>query len=262
MSASGEPATAGLGTRLVAHLRAIAGPDRNERTNRDLAVLLALTAGALNSVGFMAIAIYTSHMTGLTALFADSLGTGALGVALLCLTGITSFVLGAAGCALLFNWARRRGLRSRYAIVLLIEALLVLSVGLLAQELTSAERSWALIGVLGFTMGLQNAIITKISNAQIRTTHVTGMVTDIGIELGKLVYRRRADDPDPVRADLGKLALHGMIVGAFFLGGLLGALAYQVIGFLAVLPTACILLLLASIPVVEDLRALSRTARG
>ena len=158
-------------------------------------MLLALTAGIVNSVGFMAIGLYTSHMTGLTAMLADGLALGAARVALLCVTGIGSFVLGAACCALLFNWARRRGLRSRYAIVLLVEAALVLLIGLLAHELTSAERSWALIALLGLTMGLQNAIITKISDAQIRTTHVTGMVTDIGIELGKLVYPVRRDEP-------------------------------------------------------------------
>ena len=36
-------------------------------------------------------------------------------------------------------------------------------------------------------MGLQNAIMTKISKAEIRTTHMTGVVTDIGIELGRLL---------------------------------------------------------------------------
>lgn len=247
--------------RALTHLRGIAGPDRNPHTNRDLAVLLALTAGILNSVGFMAIALYTSHMTGLTAMIADSLVMGALDVALLALVGVVAFVVGAASCAVLFNWARRRGLRSRYAIVLLIEAMLVLLVGLLAHQLTSTERSWALIALLGLTMGLQNAIITKISNAQIRTTHVTGMVTDIGIELGKLVYPRRRNDPDPVRPQLGRLALHLLLVGAFFSGGMIGALAYGVIGFVTVVPTACILLVFASIPVVEDLRALSRAQR-
>lgn len=262
MDASSEPATVGLGARLLAHVRAIAGPDRNPSTNRDLAALLALTAGILNSVGFMAIAIYTSHMTGLTALLADGLAVGALDVALLSVVGITAFITGAAACAMLFNWGRRRGLRSRYALVLMLEAVLALLIGLLAQELTAAGRTWALIAVLGFTMGMQNAIITKISNAQIRTTHVTGMVTDIGIELGKLAYRHRADDPDPVRADLGKLRLHVLLVSAFFIGGLVGALSYMAIGFVTVVPTACILLLLASIPVIEDLRDHSRSRRA
>lgn len=260
-SATSSAPADGIGARVLTHLRGLAGPDRNPHSNRDLAVLLALTAGILNSVGFMAIALYTSHMTGLTAMLADNLVAGALDIALLCLVGIGAFVVGAACCALLFNWARRRRLRSRYAIVLLIEAALILLIGLLAHELTSAERSWALIALLGLTMGLQNAIITKISDAQIRTTHVTGMVTDIGIELGKLVYPVRRDDPEPVRPQLGRLGLHTLLVGSFFVGGVLGALAYGAIGFVTVVPTACILLVFASIPVVEDLRDRARTAR-
>lgn len=255
--AQAPEARSSVPARIRAHLRGLAGPDRSVRSNRDLAVLLALTAGIVNSVGFMAIALYTSHMTGLTAMLADTLATGALDVALLCLIGIGAFVVGAAACAMLFNWGRRRGLRSRYANVLLVEAVLVLLVGLVAHELSATDRSWALIALLGLTMGLQNAIITKISDAQIRTTHVTGMITDIGIELGKLAYPNRRGDPEPVRADRSRLALHSLLVGTFFLGGLLGALAYSAIGFVTVVPTACILLAFASVPLIDDLRALA-----
>ncbi|WP_164176991.1 DUF1275 family protein, partial [Streptococcus pneumoniae] len=74
--------------------------------------------------------------------------------------------------------------------------------------------------------GLQNAIITKVSQARIRTTHVTGIVTDIGIELGKLIYwnRSRGEGLDMVRADRDKLRLLGALLAAFFAGGVLGAL--------------------------------------
>lgn len=115
-----------------------------------------------------------------------------------------------------------------------------------------------LIALLGLTMGLQNAVITKISDAQIRTTHVTGMVTDIGIELGKLVYPKRAGDPHPVWPRLDRLGLHVLLVSAFFAGGITGALAYQAIGFVTVVPTAVLLLVFASAPVARDLAGRSR----
>jgi len=69
--------------------------------------------------------------------------------------------------------------------VLVAESVLILIFGLLAGQLTWIHRDWVYVAVLCFTMGLQNAIITKISKAQIRTTHVTGMITDIGIELAR-----------------------------------------------------------------------------
>ena len=77
-------------------------------------------------------------------------------------------------------------------------------------------------------MGLQNAVITKISRAEIRTTHVTGLVTDIGIELGKLVYiNPREAGRDPVLANRQKLRIHTVLVSCFFVGGFAGALGFK-----------------------------------
>lgn len=231
-----------------------AGPDRTERANRHLAVLLALIAGTLNSVGFVAVSVYTSHMTGLVASVADNLVLGSYAVVRVGLAAIVAFVAGAAVCAILFNWARRRDLRSRYAAILVMEAVLILVFGGLAGSLTWSHRTWVYITVLGFTMGLQNAIITKISAAQIRTTHVTGMITDVGIELGKWVYRSRLPDLPPVRADLGKLAMLSAIVGSFFVGSVLGAGGYLRLGFPVLVVPALLLLLAAAPTVIADLR--------
>lgn len=247
-------AEGGIGSwKIWRRLRNIAGPVRTERNNRALASFLAFTAGMVNSVGFVAIAIYTSHMTGLTAMLADQLVFGNYWLAFLAGLAIVSFVCGAICCSIVFNFARRRRMKSRFAIVLVLEALAILLVGLLAEEFADRQIVWPIIAVLGWTMGLQNAIITKITNAQIRTTHVTGMVTDIGIELGKAMYFKRNDDPDPVVADYKKLGLHTQIVLVFFAGGLFGAILSTVIGFYTVIPAATILLVLALIPVLEDL---------
>jgi uncharacterized membrane protein YoaK (UPF0700 family) len=256
VTASDVPAL-GRGHRTTAarRLRTLAGADRNARRNQYLAALLALIAGMLNSVGFVAVSVYTSHMTGLTASVADHLVLGSFSLVWVGLEAIGSFVLGAMTCALLFNWGRRRGLQGRYANVLVLEALLILAFGGLADQLVWAHRNHVFVMVLCFTMGLQNAIITKISSAQIRTTHVTGMVTDIGIELGKLVYRNRRRGEPPVRADLGKLGMLAGLVALFFVGGMLGAAGYLEVGFPILVAPALLLLLVASPPLVVDLRS-------
>lgn len=233
----------------------LTGPERTIVRNMQLASLLALLAGVLNSVGFVAVSAYTSHMTGLTATVADSLVLGFGHLARLAVVALVTFVLGATTCAVVFNWGRRRDLQGRYANVLILEALLVLAFGLLAEGLDGHGRPFVIIGVLGFTMGLQNAIITKLSGAQIRTTHVTGMITDIGIELGKLAYRERTPGLPPVTADPGKLGMLALLVALFFLGGVLGAVGYLEFGFPVVVPMALLLLVLASPPVLRDLRA-------
>ncbi|MDT0202121.1 YoaK family protein [Nocardioides sp. AE5] len=239
----------------------LTGPDRTPLRNAQLASLLAFQAGVLNSVGFVAVAAYTSHMTGLTAIVADSLVLGFGELARLAVTAIVAFVLGAGTCALVFNWGRRRDLRGRYANVLVLEAMLILAFGVLAQDLHGSRRFIVIIAVLGFTMGLQNAIITKLSGAQIRTTHVTGMITDIGIELGKAAYVERAPGLAPVTADWRKLGVLLLLVGLFFAGGVVGAIGYLKIGFPTVVPLAALLLVLASPPVLTDLRASRRPAR-
>ena len=240
---------------LNGYLGRLAGPQRTPTLNHQLASLLALVAGVLNSVGFVAVAFYTSHMTGVTAQLADQLVLGNLYLVGVALLSIASFVVGAMGCAVIFNWGRRRGLRSRYANVLLLEGLLLLVFGLLAEELTVSWRELVFVPVLCFTMGLQNAIITKISGAQIRTTHVTGMVTDIGIELGKLSYRSRRPETDPVRGNVPKLALLGSLVGLFFVGGVVGALGYVALGFGVLVPGALLLVLVSFRPLLADLGA-------
>ena len=109
--------------------------------------------------------------------------------------------------------------------------------------------------LLCFIMGLQNAIITKISSSVIRTTHVTGMVTDLGIEFGKYIYwNKNAKLDGMVIANRSKMRLLGSLLLMFFSGGLAGVLGFQHLGFSATIPLAAILMILAVVPVFDDLR--------
>jgi uncharacterized membrane protein YoaK (UPF0700 family) len=103
-------------------------------------------------------------------------------------------------------------------------------------------------------MGLQNAVITKISNAEIRTTHITGLLTDIGIELGKWVYLNRLHGPSPVKANRERLRIRTGLVMGFLLGGLLGAMGFKHWGYVTTVPLAGLLWLLSLRPLLDDLR--------
>lgn len=109
------------------------------------------------------------------------------------------------------------------------------------------------IMLLCFTMGLQNAIITKLSNAVIRTTHLTGMVTDIGIALGRIASASRISG-ETITPELTSLRLLTSLVALFFVGGVTGALGFRYVGFLFTLPLSVILVLLAAMPVIDDMR--------
>ncbi|MEY4427343.1 MAG: hypothetical protein RLZZ182_32, partial [Pseudomonadota bacterium] len=119
--------------------------------------------------------------------------------------------------------------------------------------------------LLCFLMGLQNAMITKVSKAEIRTTHLTGVVTDLGIELGRMLYWNRPEPGNrlpPVQADRRKVKVLILILAGFFLGGLAGALAFNHIGFTATLPVAALLVALALPPLWRDLQGLMPGARS
>jgi uncharacterized membrane protein YoaK (UPF0700 family) len=157
----------------------------------------------------------------------------------------------------LVNLARRRRLRSQFALSLLVEACLLLLFGVAGAYLAEMRDflAPATVLLLCFIMGLQNAIITKVSSAIIRTTHLTGLSTDLGIELGKLFYFNRADVPNlAVRANRDKLKLHGLLILYFFSGGIAGALGFKHVGYSATLILSAALALLAIGPILTDLQ--------
>jgi uncharacterized membrane protein YoaK (UPF0700 family) len=248
----------------IQYLSHLSADKRDARSDLHLGCVLAFVAGAVNAGGFLAIGGYTSHMTGIVSSMADDLALGNVKVALAALGAWLAFVAGAATTAVLINWTRRRKLRSQYALSLLLEAALLLLFGVAGTYLAALRDLLIPLTVLllCFIMGLQNAIITKISGAVIRTTHVTGLSTDIGIELGKLFYYNRHSNPDlVVRANRQKLKLHSLLILFFFTGGISGALGFKHIGFSATIILAAALATLAIGPIVHDVRLFWRYYR-
>jgi len=235
------------------YLRRMTSRKRTQSANRHLARYLAFVAGAANAGGFLAVRQYTSHMSGIVAAMADNLAVGSLQAVLSGLGAVLAFLLGAFLTTLFVRWARARAMESEYALPLVVEAVLLVVFGLTGRVFGEG-------GVLGtvmllcFTMGLQNAIVTKISNSVIRTTHVTGMVTDIGIVFGRMMLADSGQRGDAISAELATLRLLTSLVGLFFVGGVTGALGFKHVGFFFTLPLSAILLLLAAMPVLDDLR--------
>ncbi|MDK2126206.1 YoaK family protein [Parachitinimonas caeni] len=241
----------------LGYLRNLSSAERTTRANQHLGLSLAFVAGAINAGGFLAVGQYTSHMTGVLSAAADHFALGELVLGLAAMVALLTFILGAASTAILINWARRRHLRSQYALSLLLEACLLLIFGLAGANLPMAAHVMVptTVLLLCFVMGLQNAIITKISQAEIRTTHITGMATDIGIEAGKWLYRWRASAASDVAVNFRRLSLHLQLLASFFLGGLLGATGFKYLGYSASIPLAAWLVLLAMMPILDDLRS-------
>ena len=177
----------------IPYLSGLTAKPRSRQADLHIGVILTLVAGALNAGGFLAIGQYTSHMTGMVSTFADQVVLRNFELAGIAAISWLAFVSGAATTALVVNYLRRAKVGNVYAVPLLIEATLILLFGAFGGTLQKHELVDVSLAVitLCFTMGLQNALITKISRAEIRTTHLTGLTTDMGIEIGKLLYWNR-----------------------------------------------------------------------
>ena len=236
--------------------RRLTGRQRSAQADRQLGFGLAFVAGAVNAGGFLAVQQYTSHMTGIVSAMADNLALGAFDLVLVGLGALISFLAGAVCSTVMVDLARQQKLNSEYALPLLLEALLLLGFGVLGAALSQVRGLFVPLTVmwLCFIMGLQNAVISKLSGAVIRTTHITGVVTDIGIELGKLLVHPRQFNA----AHLGTLSRLAL---SFFVGGVVGALGFKQVGYVSTIPLALVLVSLAGVPAMDDLRAVLRAWR-
>lgn len=242
----------------INYLARLTAQQRTASANLHLGVVLTFVAGALNAGGFLAVGQYTSHMTGIVSSAADNLVLGNIGLTVMAGLSLFSFMAGAATTAWLVNYAKRNSVRNIYSAPLRIEATLLLFFGIVSTTVPLHEIvSISLTAILlCFTMGLQNALVTKISNAEIRTTHITGLVTDIGIELGKLIYWNRDNGVSghTVLANRTRLRVHGALTLSFFVGGVIGAFGFKHAGFSSTI--------LLALPVVAMSLAPALQARG
>lgn len=231
------------------------GTDRSHRHNQMLAGYLATIAGFVNSAGFILIGSFTSHVTGNVGRFADDLALGRSAAALAAVMVVAYFV-GAlvASIALESNLVRRRS--AIYGGLLAVEALLLASFTLLAHLMDTRDPRFHDVQalLLCVAMGLQNSFVTRLSGAVVRTTHLTGVVTDLGIESARWfrLWRVRLAERTHVRLVVGdgerivpqapRTFLLLTILGAFVAGSALGAIAavrYHELALLA--PTALLI---------------------
>lgn len=234
-------------------LRHLASRNRTAGGDNTLGMVLAFNAGAINAGGILAMHRYTSHMTGFASQIADAWAFNDAEIMLNALGAILAFTSGAATCIILVNWAHQHRLRSVYALPLLLEALLLLLFALVGSMTPSWNTHYALpvtVLMLAFIMGWQNAISTKTSGGRIRTTHMTGNITDLGMELGNAM--RCPASQRQVQPNWQRMRICAGLLAMFVLGGIVGALGFKYVGFMYILPLAAMLLLMAMPPLLRD----------
>ncbi|HTF02962.1 MAG TPA: YoaK family protein [Bacteroidia bacterium] len=203
------------------------GHRRTFRHNIRLAALLCITAGFVNVAGFRAFMVLTTNVTGHVALFAEELAEGNFSAARTVGLWMLLFFLGAFLCSL---WIHRTGRwrRFSYSLPILVEVVVLVAVGVIGSRVARKQINIDLMaGSLLFIMGVQNAMVSVISGAVVRTTHLTGMFTDLGIDLSAITSATR--EAKPLLRQ--KIVLRVVIIFFFFLGGIAGGYLFTPIGY-------------------------------
>lgn len=180
--------------------------------------LLAACAGCINAAGLIGLHHQAlSHMSGTAAIFGAELARGQREAALHALWVLSFFFL---GCVLSGVLVRNAVLHlgRRYGLALLCESALLFAATYL---LLNGQAAGDLLAAMA--CGLQNAMATSYSGAIIRTTHITGIITDLGLAAGAALRR------DPV--DRRRAGLYALLALGFVGGSVLGGLGYVALGF-------------------------------
>jgi len=245
------------------------GDQRTHHHNQRLAGYLAAIAGMVNSSGFIIIGSFTSHVTGNVGRFADDLALGRFAAFALALVMVVAYFSGAffASMAIESNVVRAR--TSIYGTLCIVEAGLLAAFVLLSYVMDTRDPRYQDVQgiLLCLAMGMQNSFVTRLSGAVVRTTHLTGVVTDLGIEAarwfrhwrGQLAMKTNlrlvAGDRPTIPPQAPKTILLLVIAIAFVAGSMLGAILAVKLGQFALLVPTLLLVLGGGVAIARPLVA-------
>jgi uncharacterized membrane protein YoaK (UPF0700 family) len=215
------------------------GKRRTYIHNLNLAAMLSFIAGMVNVSGVLAVKVLTTNVTGHFAYFSEELTKEQYFPAFEYLLFIFSFLSGAFLSNFLIELAYRIRPRISHTTPLILEILILGYVGFWGTEAVCFTYATTIACLLLFAMGMQNAMVTKVSDSVVRTTHLTGLFTDLGIELSQLFFYRQQDE----RKKLSKnVYLRLMIILCFFLGCVLGGYLFTLLSMKTLCLASVILL--------------------
>ena len=199
------------------------GKNRTLKHNLRIASLLSFVAGMVNVAGFLAVQQLTTNVTGHFAFFVEEIYRLNVWRGMAYFLFVFFFFLGSFSSGLLAEWITRKNERYVLVIPILMESFLLFFVALFGYFLLK-ESPNMIAYILLFAMGLQNSLVTMISNSVVRTTHLTGLFTDLGIEISQLLFFKSNEQRKKL---ISSIELRLTIITCFFLGGILSALAYS-----------------------------------
>ena len=218
------------------------GKNRTFIHNLRLATLLSFVAGIVNITGVLSFKTLTTNVTGHFAFFAEEVMRKDFAAAITFLVFTLFFLLGAFIANFISEFVAKTNPNLSHIFPISLEILILLVVAFFgtSSNLISFEgKSWSF--AMLFAMGIQNSLVTKISQSTVRTTHLTGLFTDLGIELSQLFFYKKPEENKKLKTNI---YLRISIIDFFFIGCVLGGFAFSLLE-LKTLFIACFFLLIA-----------------
>jgi uncharacterized membrane protein YoaK (UPF0700 family) len=212
--------------------------------------LLATAAGLVNGFAFLTCQQYASHVTG--TITRMGLEWPHVGIAVEYTAVLLSFMLGAVAAVLLIRTGVRRRGRLRWATPLVSVALILAAVaiggevrefGPFGDKVASDPPPVLLLAMLSFGMGIQNASVALSTGLAVRTTHMTGPTTDVGIHLATALLVKGKARWEALRG----AGLRGGKILTFMIGAGLSVPLSASYGYLALLTPAALILFAAAL---------------
>lgn len=214
------------------------GKTRTIDHNLKIASLLSFVAGFVNVVGYLSIQRLTTNVTGHFAFFVDDVFRLKIWDSLVFFLYIFFFFLGSFVSNTLVELVSRKSEQNVFILPVVLESFILTVVALAGGYMLTGYAN-IIAFLLLFSMGLQNSLVTKISNALVRTTHLTGLFTDLGIEVSQLFFYPSPEQHLQLKSNI-RLRLR--IILFFFIGGIAGGLVYAKLNFYSLLVPAAALI--------------------
>lgn len=217
------------------------GKARTFMHNLRLAALLSLVAGLVNITGVLALHTLTTNVTGHFAYFAEEFMKKDYGTAITFLLFTLCFLLGSFTSNCIVEWITQKHSRLAHVVPIAIEIVILTTIGLFFTSSSIYVMEGKLEAfLLLFAMGIQNSLVTKVSQSTVRTTHLTGLFTDLGIELSQLFFYKKPEQQKKLKTNI---YLRLSIISFFFIGCVLGGFAYSSIGIKTLFIASAILVI-------------------
>jgi len=208
----------------------IQGKDqRTLKANLMLASSTAMVAGIVNVAGVIAFLAFTTNITGHVALLARKVSAQDVGEIITVGIWLLMFFMGAFVSHFMVRSFDRESTYKAHALPILTEMFILLLVAIYGNHFFDGDdlEREIIIGAILFSMGLQNSLVSTISGGLIKSSHLTGLFTDVGADVAEWIH------PHTPKTELvrNRLYVRFTVLGFYFIGAVAGGYFFELYNF-------------------------------